>query len=94
MIPDGSGGRELELNEGVVTHSAWRPDTVLTGRYWDLFLLLPPLLPQPPRSMLVIGNAGIDAARILDASDERHIVVDLTRGQLRGQFRPALLTTA
>ncbi len=44
--------------------------------------------------VLVIGNAGIDAARILDASDERHIVVDLTRGQLRGQFRPALLTTA
>jgi spermidine synthase len=63
VISDGSGGRELELNEGVVTHSAWRPDTVLTGRYWDLFLLLPPLLPQPPRSMLVIGNAGGTMAR-------------------------------
>jgi predicted membrane-bound spermidine synthase len=52
------GGRELELNEGVVTHSAWRPDTVLTGGYWDLFLMLPPLLAREPRSMLVIGNAG------------------------------------
>jgi spermidine synthase len=58
VVPDGSGGRELELNEGVVTHSVWRPDSVLTGRYWDLFLMLPPLLPRPPRSMLVIGNAG------------------------------------
>src|SRR5256885_261130 len=39
VVDDGHGGRELELNEGVVSHSAWRPDTVLTGRYWDLFLL-------------------------------------------------------
>jgi predicted membrane-bound spermidine synthase len=31
---------------------------VLTGGYWDLFLMLPPLLHEPPRSMLVIGNAG------------------------------------
>jgi len=58
VVSDGAGGRELELNEGVVTHSAWRPDTVLTGRYWDLFLMLPPLLERPPQSMLVIGNAG------------------------------------
>jgi spermidine synthase len=58
VVSDGRGGRELELNEGVVSHSAWRPDTVLTGRYWDLFLMLPPLLPRAPRSMLVIGNAG------------------------------------
>jgi spermidine synthase len=58
VVSDGHGGRELELNEGVVDHSAWRPDTVLTGRYWDLFLMLPPLLERAPRSMLVIGNAG------------------------------------
>jgi spermidine synthase len=58
VVDDGRGGRELELNEGVVSHSAWRPDTVLTGRYWDLFLLFPPLLREPPRSMLVIGSAG------------------------------------
>jgi spermidine synthase len=58
VVDDGRGGRELELNEGVVSHSAWGPDTVLTGRYWDLFLLLPPLLREPPRSMLVIGSAG------------------------------------
>ena len=58
VLSDGHGGRELELNEGIATHSAWQPDTVLTGRYWDLFLMLPPLLPSPPARMLVIGNAG------------------------------------
>jgi spermidine synthase len=63
VVSDGSGGRELELNEGVATHSAWRADSVLTGRYWDLFLMLPPLLPHPPQRMLVIGNAGGTMAR-------------------------------
>jgi spermidine synthase len=58
VVSDGRGGRALELNEGVVDHSVWRPDTVLTGRYWDLFLMLPPLVKQPPRDMLIIGNAG------------------------------------
>lgn len=58
VVSDGHGGRDLELNEGVVTHSEWRPGTVLTGGYWDLFLMLPPLLRRPPGSMLVIGNAG------------------------------------
>ena len=58
VVSDGDGGRDLELNEGVVSHSAWRPDTVLTGRYWDLFLMLPPLLDHPARNLLVIGNAG------------------------------------
>jgi predicted membrane-bound spermidine synthase len=62
VVPHGKG-RALELNEGVVTHSVWRPDTVLTGNYWDLFLMLPPLLPRPPRTMLVIGNAGGTMAR-------------------------------
>jgi spermidine synthase len=62
VVPNGKG-RALELNEGVVTHSVWRPDTVLTGNYWDLFLMLPPLLPRPPRTMLVIGNAGGTMAR-------------------------------
>ena len=58
VVSEGAGGRELELNEGVVSHSAWRANSVLTGRYWDLFLLLPPLFSRPPERMLVIGNAG------------------------------------
>jgi spermidine synthase len=52
------GVRKLELNEGVAVHSEWRRDSVLTGGYWDLFLLLPPLLDRPAERMLVIGNAG------------------------------------
>lgn len=55
-LPDGS--RALRLNEGVVDHSVWRAGTVLTGGYWDLFDLVPPLLGRPVRTMLVIGNAG------------------------------------
>lgn len=58
VVSDGEGGRELELNEGVVTHSEWSQHSVLTGGYWDLFLMLPPLLRHEPRTMLVIGNAG------------------------------------
>jgi hypothetical protein len=54
--PDGA--RVLQLNEGVAVHSVWRRDTVLTGGYWDLFDVLPPLLGRAPRTMLVIGNAG------------------------------------
>jgi hypothetical protein len=53
----------LQLNEGVAYHSLWRRDSVLTGQYWDLFLLLPPLLGREPNSMLVIGNAGGTIAR-------------------------------
>ena len=59
--PDGS--RVLRLNEGVVNHSVWRPSTVLTGGEWDMFLTVPPLLDNPPRTMLVIGNAGGTTAR-------------------------------
>jgi spermidine synthase len=59
--PDGS--RVLRLNEGVVNHSVWRPSTVLTGGEWDMFLTVPPLLDNPPKTMLVIGNAGGTTAR-------------------------------
>ena len=38
-LPDGT--RRLELNEGQAIHSLWRPGTVLTGGYWDAFLVLP-----------------------------------------------------
>jgi predicted membrane-bound spermidine synthase len=42
----------------------WRRDSVLTGQYWDLFALLPPLLGHSARNMLVIGNAGGTIARM------------------------------
>ena len=45
------GERVLHLNEGWAEHSVWRPHQVLTGGYWDQFLLAPPLhgarLPRP-----------------------------------------------
>ena len=54
--PDGE--RALQINEGVADQSVWHPHSVLTGGYWDLFLLLPKLLDRPARSMLVIGDGG------------------------------------
>ncbi len=52
------GSRALELNEGVAQQSVWYPHSVLTGGYWDLFDVLPVLLDRPPRSALVLGDAG------------------------------------
>jgi spermidine synthase len=57
------GTRVLQLNEGVAYHSMWRRGSVLTGEYWDLFAMLPPLLGRAPRDLLVIGNAGGTIAR-------------------------------
>jgi spermidine synthase len=53
-----NGQRALELNEGVAEQSVWYRHTVLTGGYWDLFLLVPPLASRPVRQMLVIGDGG------------------------------------
>ena len=41
VVEDADGTRKLELNEGQAIHSLWRPGTVLTGGYWDGFLVLP-----------------------------------------------------
>ena len=41
VVQDADGTRRLELNEGVATHSLMRPGTVLTGDYWDEYLVLP-----------------------------------------------------
>lgn len=50
--------RYLYLNEGYAIHSEWRPDTVLTGGEWDMFLAVPPLLDRPARHVAMLGNAG------------------------------------
>ena len=63
VIERDSGARSLRLNEGVAAHSVWREETVLTGGVWDMFLVIPPLLPEPPETMLVIGNSGGTVAR-------------------------------
>ena len=71
--PDGS--RVLQLNEGVAVHSVWRRDTVLTGGYWDLFDLVPPLL----------GAPGAVAAR--DRQRRRHDPPRLRRALSRDRDR-------
>jgi predicted membrane-bound spermidine synthase len=53
-----SGARVLHLNEGWADHSLWRPGTVLTGGYWDQFLLAPVLHHGRLRSLAMIGYAG------------------------------------
>ncbi len=63
IVERSDSSRALELNEGVAVHSVWRRDTVLTGGYWDGFLVLPALLDRPVRSVLVLGNAGGTMAR-------------------------------
>jgi spermidine synthase len=55
--------RVLELNEGVVAHSVYNPSSVLTGGYWDLFLVPPALLDHPLRRVAILGNAGGTVAR-------------------------------
>jgi predicted membrane-bound spermidine synthase len=57
--------RRLYLDEGLVTHSVWRPDTVLTGNEWDMFLAVPALLGRPPVRVAILGNAGGTTARAL-----------------------------
>src|SRR4051812_31801915 len=62
-LPDGT--RRLELNEGQAIHSLWKPGTVLTGDYWDGFLVLPFAngASAPPRSVAILGTAGGTVAR-------------------------------
>ena len=55
--------RLLYLNEGYAVHSIWRPDQVLTGGEWDMFLTVPPLLGRPVRRVAILGNAGGTTAR-------------------------------
>ncbi len=52
------GGRVLHLNEGWADHSLYRPGQVLTGGYWDQFLLAPILHGPGLRSLSMIGYAG------------------------------------
>jgi spermidine synthase len=61
------GSRVLELNEGIVANSIWYPRSVLTGGEWDMFLVVPPLVSHPVRTVLVLGNAGGSTARALAA---------------------------
>ena len=64
VVQDPDGERRLELNEGQAVHSVWRPGTVLTGDYWDPFLILPYAAGgRAPGSLAILGNAAGTTAR-------------------------------
>ena len=64
VIDHAGGERTLELNEGQAIHSLYRPETVLTGGYWDGFLVAPfGVLRDPPRRVAMLGFAGGTVAR-------------------------------
>src|SRR3954462_5478636 len=64
VIDHPGGERTLELNEGQAIHSLYRPGTVLTGGYWDGFLVAPfAVLREPPRRVAMLGFAGGTTAR-------------------------------
>jgi spermidine synthase len=60
--PDGT--RRLELNEGVAEHSLYRPDSFLTGKYWDGLVVAPfAVLTEDPTRVAILGNAAGTVAR-------------------------------
>ena len=58
VVQKSDGERVLHLNEGWAEHSVWSPNSVLTGGYWDSFLLAPPLHGGSFHSLAMIGYAG------------------------------------
>ena len=64
VIDHTNGDRTLELNEGQAIHSLYRRDSVLTGGYWDGFLVEPFVTrADPPRKIAILGFAGGTIAR-------------------------------
>jgi spermidine synthase len=64
VIEQPSGERQLQLNEGVATHSVYVPGSYLTGNYWDGFLVLPfAVRPLAPARIAILGDAAGTTAR-------------------------------
>lgn len=64
VVEEEDGARLLELNEGLATHSFYRPGAYLTNQYWDSILVLPFLSrAAPPRRIAILGNAAGTTAR-------------------------------
>ena len=65
VIEREDGSRVLELNEGHALHSLYRPDSVLTGGYWDGMLVAPFAGGdgRPPERVAILGNAAGTSAR-------------------------------
>jgi predicted membrane-bound spermidine synthase len=64
---------QLILNEGEAVHSIYDPHTILTGAYWDYFLVAPyfnnpPYRPDQLRKVAIIGLGAGTTARELTAA--------------------------
>jgi spermidine synthase len=66
QVVERDGARRLYLDEGLATHSVWRPGEVLTGGVWDTYLAVPDLLGRPPERVAMLGNAAGTAARAFE----------------------------
>jgi spermidine synthase len=105
VVEEPDGMRKLELNEGQAVHSEWRAGTVLTGDYWDGFLVLPFAAGArvAPRQIAILGNAGGTTARAyaryfpgtrIDAVDIDSKLFEIGRKYFGLRPRPALRTIA
>jgi spermidine synthase len=96
--PDGE--RRLELNEGLAIHSLYRPGTVLTGGYWDAFLVDPlTVRPEPPGHVAMLGTGAGTTARaygryfpdtVIDAVEIDGELLDIGRRYFDLRSRPQL----
>jgi spermidine synthase len=96
--PDGE--RRLELNEGLAIHSLYRPGTVLTGGYWDAFLVDPLAVGgRPPGRIAILGNGAGTTARayahffpdtVVDAVEIDGELLDIGREYFDMRDRPQL----
>jgi spermidine synthase len=105
VVEEPDGMRKLELNEGQAVHSEWRAGSVLTGDYWDGFLVLPFAAgaSAPPQRIAILGNAGGTTARAyaryfpstrIDAVDIDGKLFDIGRRYFGLQPRPQLRMVA
>jgi spermidine synthase len=100
VVEEADGERKLELNEGLAIHSLYRPGTVLTGGYWDAFLVDPlTVLPRPPAHLAILGNGAGTTARayghyfpdtVIDAVEIDGELLDIGREYFDLEPRPQL----
>ena len=95
-----NGTRHLELNEGIAIHSLYRPGTVLTGGYWDAFLVDPlAVQSRAPAHVAMLGTAAGTVARayahyfpdtVIDAVEIDGELFDIGRRYFDLEPRPQL----
>jgi spermidine synthase len=100
VVEHPNGERYLELNEGQAVHSVWRRDTVLTGDYWDGFLIDPfAVRSTPPGRIAILGNGAGTTARayakyfpatLIDAVEIDGELLDIGRRYFGLRERPQL----